>query len=413
MTLSQPSARPRQAAVLFILITVMLDVLSFGIIIPVLPKLVENFMSGDTAQAAAIYGFMGMAWALMQLLCSPIQGALSDRFGRRPVVLLSNFGLGLDYILMALAPDITWLFAGRVISGIASSSFSTAGAYIADVTPPEERAAGFGMIGAAFGLGFVLGPAVGGLLGASDPHLPFWGAAATSLVNACYGYFVLPESLPREKRMNFSWKRANAVGSLVLLRSHHELFGLSAVAFLNYLAHAVLPSTAVLYVGYRYGWGSTAVGFMLAAAGINAMIVQGLLMKPLTARFGERKTLLAGLCCGAIGFCVYGVATDGWIYCAGIPIMAFWGLAGPSAQGLMTNRVSASEQGQLQGAIAGLSGIAGLIGPGLFTQTFALFIGPRAGWHLPGAPFLLASFLLLLGMALAWRATRGGHEKTG
>lgn len=413
MTLSQPSARPRQAAVLFILITVMLDVLSFGIIIPVLPKLVENFMSGDTAQAAAIYGFMGMAWALMQLLCSPIQGALSDRFGRRPVVLLSNFGLGLDYILMALAPDITWLFAGRVISGIASSSFSTAGAYIADVTPPEERAAGFGMIGAAFGLGFVLGPAVGGLLGASDPHLPFWGAAATSLVNACYGYFVLPESLPREKRMNFSWKRANPVGSLVLLRSHHELFGLSAVAFLNYLAHAVLPSTAVLYVGYRYGWGSTAVGFMLAAAGINAMIVQGLLMKPLTARFGERKTLLAGLCCGAIGFCVYGVATDGWIYCAGIPIMAFWGLAGPSAQGLMTNRVSASEQGQLQGAIAGLSGIAGLIGPGLFTQTFALFIGPRAGWHLPGAPFLLASFLLLLGMALAWRATRGGHEKTG
>jgi MFS transporter, DHA1 family, tetracycline resistance protein len=389
----------------------MLDVLSFGIIIPVLPKLVENFMSGDTAQAAAIYGFMGMAWALMQLVCSPIQGALSDRFGRRPVVLLSNFGLGLDYILMALAPDITWLFAGRVISGIASSSFSTAGAYIADVTPPEKRAAGFGMIGAAFGLGFVLGPAVGGLLGASDPRLPFWGAAATSLVNACYGFFVLPESLPREKRMNFSWKRANPVGSLVLLRSHHELFGLAAVAFLGYLAHAVLPSTAVLYVGYRYGWGSTAVGFMLAAAGISAMIVQGLLMKPLSARFGERKTLLAGLCCGAIGFCVYGFAISGWMYCAGIPIMGFWGLAGPSAQGLMTRRVSASEQGQLQGAIAGLSGIAGLIGPGLFTQTFALFIGPRAGWHFPGAPFLLASLLLLLGMTLAWRATRGGREK--
>ncbi|HEX9155606.1 MAG TPA: MFS transporter, partial [Nitrospira sp.] len=320
-----------------------------------------------------------------------------------------NFGLGLDYILMALAPDITWLFAGRVISGIASSSFSTAGAYIADVTPPEERAAGFGMIGAAFGLGFVLGPAVGGLLGASDPRLPFWGAAATSLVNACYGFFVLPESLPRDKRMSFSWKWANPIGSLVLLRSHHELFSLAAVAFLGYLAHAVLPSTAVLYVGYRYGWGSTAVGFMLAAAGINAMIVQGLLMKPLTARFGERNTLFAGLCCGAIGFCVYGFATEGWIYCAGIPIMAFWGLAGPSAQGLMTNRVSASEQGQLQGAIAGLSGIASLIGPGLFTQTFALFIGPRAGWRLPGAPFLLASLLLLLGMTLAWRATRGAR----
>ena len=400
------STQPRQAAILFILITVTLDVLSFGIIIPVLPKLVEDFMSGDTAQAASIYGLMGTAWALMQFFCSPIQGALSDRFGRRPVVLLSNVGLGLDYIFMALAPSVTWLFVGRMISGVASSSFSTAGAYIADVTPPEKRAAAFGMIGAAFGLGFILGPAVGGLLGSIDPRLPFWGAAATSLVNACYGYFVLPESLPREKRMSFSWKRANPVGSLKLLRSHRELFSLAAVVFLGYLGHAVLPSVAVLYVGYRYGWDTKAVGFMLAGAGVSALIVQGLLMRPLTARFGERKTLLAGLLSGAVGFAVYGVATDGWIYCAGIPIMAFWGLAGPSAQSFMSRRVSSSEQGQLQGAIGGLSGIAGLIGPGLFTQTFALFIGAQASWHLPGAPFLLASLLLFVGMAIAWRATR-------
>lgn len=418
-----PETQPRQAAILFILITVMLDVLSFGIIIPVLPKLVEDFMSGDTAQAAAIYGLMGTAWALTQFVCSPIQGALSDRFGRRPIVLLSNLGLGLDYIFMALAPNVTWLFVGRAISGMASSSFSTAGAYIADVTPPEKRAAAFGMIGAAFGLGFVLGPAIGGLLGASDPRLPFWGAAATSLVNACYGFFILPESLPREKRMRFAWKQANPVGSLVLLRSHRELLSLAAAAFLGYLAHAVLPSTAVLYVGYRYGWDTTAVGFMLAGAGISAMIVQGLLMRPLTARFGERKTLLAGLLSGAIGFSVYGFAGNGWIYCAGIPIMAFWGLAGPSVQAFMTRRVSSSEQGRLQGAIAGLSGIAGLIGPGLFTQTFALFISPYTSSEiphsslniqnlklfvapLPGAPFLLASLLLLSAMALAWRATR-------
>ena len=400
------STQPRQAAILFILITVTLDVLSFGIIIPVLPKLVEDFMSGDTAQAASIYGLMGTAWALMQFFCSPIQGTLSDRFGRRPVVLLSNVGLGLDYIFMALAPTVVWLFVGRMISGVASSSFSTAGAYIADVTPPEKRAAAFGMIGAAFGLGFILGPAVGGLLGAIDPRLPFWGAAATSLVNACYGFFVLPESLPREKRMSFSWKRANPVGSLKLLRSHRELFSLAAVVFLGYLGHAVLPSVAVLYVGYRYGWDTKAVGFMLAGAGVSALIVQGLLMRPLTARFGERKTLLAGLLSGALGFAVYGVATDGWIYCAGIPIMAFWGLAGPSAQSFMSRRVSSSEQGQLQGAIGGLSGIAGLIGPGLFTQTFALFIGAQASWHLPGAPFLLASLLLFVGMAIAWRATR-------
>lgn len=400
------SSQPRQAAVLFILITVMLDVLSFGIIIPVLPKLVEHFTSGDTAQAAEIYGLMGTAWAIMQFICSPIQGALSDRFGRRPVVLLSNLGLGLDYIFMALAPNVAWLFVGRAISGMASSSFSTAGAYIADVTSIEQRAAAFGKMGVAFGLGFVLGPAVGGLLGATDPRLPFWGAAASSLVNACYGFFVLPESLPREKRMAFAWKRANPVGSLVLLRSHHELFGLAAANFLMNLAHVVLPSVAVLYLGYRYGWGTAAVGLTLAAVGVCAMIVQGGLVKPITLKFGERRTVVTGLLCGAIGFCVYGLAPTGWLYCFGIPIMAFWGLAGPAMQALMTRRVRASEQGQLQGAIASLTGIAGLVGPSLFTQTFAHFIGPQADWHLPGAPYLLASILLLLGMTIAWRATQ-------
>ena len=405
MSHSSAPGTPRQAAVVFIMITVMLDMLSFGIIIPVLPKLVEEFMGGDTAHAAEIYGLMGTAWALMQFVCSPIQGALSDRFGRRPVVLLSNVGLGLDFILMALAPNVAWLFVGRMISGLAASSFSTAGAYITDVTPPDKRAAGFGMMGAAFGLGFVLGPAVGGLLGAVDPRWPFWGAAATSLLNACYGFFVLPESLSREKRAPFSWRRANPVGSLVLLRSHRELFGLATVCFLLNLAHVVLPSVAVLYLGYRYGWGPSAVGFTLAGVGVCAMIVQGTLVKVITARFGERRTLLTGLFCGAMGFAIYGLAPTPFIYCLGIPVMAFWGLAYPAAQGLMTRRVSPSEQGQLQGAIAGLTGIAGMIGPSLFTQTFAAFIGPQADWHLPGAPYLLSTCLLLIGAGLAWRAT--------
>lgn len=402
--------KQRQAAVLFILITVMLDMLSFGIIIPVLPKLVEHFTFGDTAQAAEIYGLMGTAWALMQFSCSPIQGALSDQYGRRPVVLLSNLGLGLDYVFMALAPNVSWLFVGRTISGMASSSFSTAGAYIADVTPIEYRAAAFGKMGVAFGLGFVLGPAVGGWLGAIDARLPFWGAAATSLMNACYGFFLLPESLSREQRMTFTWRRANPVGSLVLLRSHRELFGLATSNFLMNLAHVVLPSVAVLYMGYRYGWGSTAVGLTLAAVGMCAMIVQGGLVKIVTAKWGERRTLLTGLLCGAVGFAIYGLASKGWIYCLGIPIMAFWGLAGPAMQALMTCRVSLSEQGQLQGAIASLTGIAGLVGPSLFTQTFALFIGAQADWHLPGAPFLLASLLLLLGTTIAWRSTKPqGH----
>lgn len=412
MTDTSIGAQPRRAAVLFILVTVLLDMLSFGIIIPVLPKLVEEFLSGDTAQAAVVYGLMGTAWALMQFFCSPIQGALSDRFGRRPVVLLSNVGLGLDYIVMALAPNVAWLFIGRSISGMASSSFSTAGAYIADVTPVEQRAAAFGKIGMVFGLGFVLGPAMGGWLGAIDPRLPFWGAAALSLLNACYGFFVLPESLPQDRRMAFAWQRANPVGSLVLLRSHHELFGLATVAFLGYLAHAVLPSTSVLYLGYRYGWGPAAVGLLLAGVGVAAMIVQGGLIRPITARFGERATLLAGSLSGAAGFFVYGIAPQGWIFCLGIPVMAFWGLAGPATQALMTRRVSGSEQGQLQGAIASINGVTGLIGPTLFTQVFAYFIGPSALWHLPGAAFLLASLSLVSAAVIAWRTTKPDHDPT-
>jgi len=396
---------PRRAAILFILITVLLDMLSFGIVIPVLPKLVEEFLSGDTAKAAVIYGLMGTAWALMQFICAPIQGALSDRFGRRPVVLLSNLGLGLDYLVMALAPNVVWLIIGRTISGIASSSFSTAGAYIADVTPVEERAAAYGKIGMVFGLGFVVGPALGGWLGSFDPRLPFWGAAALSLLNAGYGFFVLPESLPPQSRMAFGWRRANPVGSLVLLRSHHELFGLAAVAFLGYLAHAVLPSTSVLYMGYRYGWGTASVGLMMAGVGVAAMIVQGGLIRPITARFGERATLLAGSLSGAAGFFTYGVAPEGWIFCLGIPIMAFWGLSGPATQALMSRRVRLSEQGQLQGAIASINGVAGLLGPTLFTEVFASFIGSGAAGHLPGAPFLLASLLLISAAAIAWRTT--------
>ncbi|CUS31431.1 Tetracycline efflux transporter [Candidatus Nitrospira nitrosa] len=417
MSHSSATSAPRQAAVLFILITVLLDMLSFGIIIPVLPKLVEEFFFGDTAQAAVLYGLMGTAWAFMQFFCSPIQGALSDRFGRRPVVLLSNLGLGLDYIVMALAPNVGWLVVGRVISGMASSSFSTAGAYIADVTPPEQRAAAFGKIGMVFGLGFIIGPALGGWLGALDPRLPFWGAAALSLMNAGYGYLVLPESLAPHKRMSFSWARANPVGSLVLLRSHHELFGLATVAFFSYLAHAILPSVSVLYMGYRYGWGPASVGLMMAGVGVAAMIVQGGLIRPITARVGERKTLMLGLSCGAIGFSVYGLAPEGWIFCLGIPVMAFWGLAGPSNQSLMTRHISSSEQGQLQGAIASINGMTGMIGPTLFTQTFAFFIrsdsglGPQhstftTSLDLPGAPFILASLMLLSAAVIAWRTTR-------
>jgi MFS transporter, DHA1 family, tetracycline resistance protein len=413
--LAEPEATPptetrRRAALAFIFVTVVLDVLALGIIIPVLPRLVEDFLQGNTARAAEVYGLFGTTWAFMQFVCSPLLGAVSDRFGRRPVVLASNFGLGFDYILTALAPNLSWLFIARVISGITGASFTTAFAYVADVTPPEKRAGSFGAIGAAWGLGFVLGPAVGGILGGINPRLPFWVAAALTLLNALYGLFILPESLPPDRRQPFSWKRANPLGSLRLLRSHHELLGLASVNFLYYLAHQVLPSVFVLYAGYRYGWTATTVGLTLAVVGIGNIVVQGGLVRVIVPRIGERRSMLAGLLFGTAGFLIYGLAKAGWLIFAGVPVFAFIGLFGPASQGIMSRRVSPSEQGQLQGANSSVMGITGMIGPGLFTLTFAAFIGRYSDVHLPGAPFLLAALLMLAAVVLAARATRPSAE---
>jgi DHA1 family tetracycline resistance protein-like MFS transporter len=405
-TAAPDQAPPRRAAIAFIFVTVVIDVLALGVIIPVLPKLVEGFLGGDTARAAAIFGAFGFVWALMQFICSPMLGALSDHVGRRPVILISCLGLGLDYVFMALAPSLGWLFVGRVISGITSASLATAFAYIADVTPSEKRAAGFGLMGAAFGLGFVLGPALGGVLGGINPRLPFWISAALALSNALYGFFVLPESLSPEKRTAFSWRRANPLGSLVLLRSHPELLGLAALNMLYLLAHTVLPSVFVLYAGYRYGWDARSVGLTLALVGVCSMIVQGGLVRFIVPRFGERRSLQAGLLAGTIGFAAYGLAPTGTLFVLFVPVFAFMGLFGPSLQALMTRRVQPFEQGQLQGANASLMGIAGMFGPLLFTQVFSRAISPRAPVHLPGAPFLLASLLLLAGAALAARVTQ-------
>ena len=395
----------RQAALAFIFVTVVLDILALGIVIPVLPHLVEDFMGGDTAGAAKVYGLFGTVWALMQFISMPVVGALSDRFGRRRVILLSNLGLGLDYVLMALAPNLAWLFVGRVISGITAASISTAMAYIADVTPTDKRAAAFGKVGMAFGLGFVLGPAIGGILGSVDPRLPFWAAAAFSLANALYGVFVLPESLPPEKRRAFEWRRANPLGSLRLLRSHPQLSGLAVVVFLSNLAHAALPATFVLYAGYRYGWTERDVGFALASIGVCSAIVQGALVGTTVRRFGERRVLLVGLACGAIGFFAYGLAPTGALFIAAVPVVALWGLASPAAQGIMTRHIAPTEQGALQGAAGSIMGVATMIGPALFAGTFAYFIGAGTRWHVPGAAFMLASLLLVASAFVAARTT--------
>ena len=391
------------SAVAFIFVTILLDMFALGLIMPILPKLVESFVDNDTASAARIFGLFGTAWALMQFVFSPILGGLSDRFGRRPVVLLSNFGLGLDYVLMALAPSLIWLFIGRVISGITSASVSTAFAYIADMTPPERRAAVFGKVGAAFGAGFILGPAIGGLLGGIDPRLPFWVAAGLSFANTLYGLLILPESLPRDRRSPFRWKSANPLGALHLLRTDRVLAGLSITNFFAQLAHVVLPSTFVLYATYRYGWDTRTVGLTLAMVGICAMAVQGAGIGPIVRRIGERRALLLGLGCGAAGFLIFGAAPTGPLFWLGIPVMALWGITGAATQALMTRLVAPDQQGQLQGATASVQSVSQLLGPFLFTLIFAYFIGAQAPLKLSGAPFLLASALLVLALVIAAR----------
>jgi MFS transporter, DHA1 family, tetracycline resistance protein len=343
----------------------------------------------------------------MQFLFSPILGAWSDRFGRRPIILLSCFGLGLDYIFMALAPSLGWLFVGRLISGITSSNIASAFAYVTDVTPPEKRAKQFGLLSAAFGLGFIVGPAVGGLLGNINLRLPFWGAAVLSLANAFYGYFILPESLPPERRSKSAWQMANPLGSLTLLRAHAGLGGLAFIATLNYLAQQALPSIFVLYADYRYGWSERTVGLSLAVVGISISVVSGGMVGPFVKRFGERAGLFFGLITGVLAFVGFGLATRGWMMFAAIPFLALWGISNPATQSLMTRRVEPSAQGKLQGAINSLRGVTGMIGPLIFTQVFAAAISPRASLHMAGAPFFLSALLLIMCVLLATKVARG------
>jgi len=408
--MAEPTTTPApsvgRAAFIFILIMVAFDFLAFGIIAPVLPDLIRSFEGGDFGRASSITGYFGFAWATMQFIFSPLLGAWSDRFGRRPVILISCFGLSIDYIFMALAPSLRWLFVGRLISGITTSNVATAFAYVTDVTKPEERAKPFGLISAAFGLGFVIGPAVGGWLGNMNLRFPFWAAAALSFGNVLYGYFVLPESLPRERRAKSAWHMAHPFGSFELLRSHRELAGLSVVVTLYYLAHNSLPSMWALYTEYRYAWSRRDVGNSLALVGVCAAIVSGVLVGPYVKRFGERRSVLSGLFFGTVGFAGFAFATRGWMLLSVIPFIALWGIAAPAVQSLMARHVDASSQGKLQGAINSLRAITGMAGPVLFTQIFALAISPRFGLHVSGAPYYLAAVLLGTSFLLAAYVTR-------
>lgn len=398
----------RKSAIGFILVAAVLDVMAMGIVIPVLPHLIEEFV-GSNARAGLLNGLFVALWAGMQFLASPVIGSLSDQYGRRPVILISCAGLAADYVLMALAPNLWWLAVGRILAGVTSSSFTTIYAYMADVTAPDDRARGYGLIGAAFSFGFVLGPALGGLLGHFGPRVPFWVAAGLSGVAFLYGLFVLPESLPVEKRMAFSWKRANPVGAMILLKRHFELVGLAMVNFLLYFAHHVFSAVFVLYAGFKFGWGPLQVGLLLAMVGVLDMAVQGGLVGRMSKRFGDRRTMVFGLWAGAVGVALMGLAPTGAMFIAAMFPNALWGLAMPTLQALMTRRVSESEQGQLQGANMSVASIAGVASPLFFGWVYSVSV-PH-GREAAGIAFYIAALVLVAGAVLGGVTARRANRQ--
>jgi DHA1 family tetracycline resistance protein-like MFS transporter len=403
---------PRKPALGFIFVTLVLLVLGFGIIIPVLPGLVTQFSGGSVSAGSHAYGWLIGVFALMQFIASPVLGALSDRFGRRKVLLLALAGSTIDNLVMGLAPSLGWLFVGRVIAGLTAGVLATANAYIADVTPPEKRAQGFGLVGAAFGLGFIIGPAVGGLLGHIHLRLPFFASAGCLVLNWLYGAFVLPESLPPERRRAFEWKRANPVGGLMLLRRFQGIFGLAGMQFLYLLGSLMLQSTWVLYTGYRYGWGPQQVGLSLMFVGVVSAAVQGGLVRPILGRLGERRGLVVGLLISALAMAGYGLATKGWMIYVMVLLGAFGGIAGPAAQSLITRHVPADEQGAVQGVLASLGSLAGIFGPPLAAWSFGACVAPNAWLYLPGVAFFESAGLFLVALVLALRAFRAEAAAT-
>lgn len=393
---------PRKAAAAFILVTVFLDMLSIGIIIPVLPQLIKGFLGGSVSEAAVWIGIFGAAWGLAQFIFSPVQGALSDSIGRRPVVLASNFGTGIDYLLMALAPNLWWLLAGRIVSGITAASISTAYAYMSDVTPQEGRAKVFGLMGAAFGIGFVVGPGLGGPLGSINPHLPFFVAAALSLLNFLYGFFVLPESLPKDRRKPFEPHAANPIGAIRFLARSGQTLRLAAMNLLMMFAHSVFPTTFVLFAGYRFGWGPAEVGYCLAGVGVLSAVVQAGLTGIIVKAIGEVRTMYLGIFCGVISFTGYALAPDWTIFVAFMPVGAMWGLTTPNIQALMSGWVAPQEQGTLQGANMSLSSMATIFAPLAFGAVLSYVTHPTVAKMFSGASFLLAATFVLLGLLLAF-----------
>ncbi|OOV29601.1 tetracycline resistance MFS efflux pump [Flavobacterium sp. LM5] len=395
--------RQNNNALLFIFITVLVDVIGLGIIIPIVPKLIENLTGHGISEASRYGGWLLFSYAIMQFLFSPILGGLSDRFGRRPILLLSLFGLGLDYIFHAFAPSIAWLFVGRIIAGIMGASFSTATAYIADISTPEKRAQNFGLIGAAFGLGFIIGPVIGGISSKWGTNVPFLIAAGLTLLNVIYGYFVLPESLSKDHRRAFEWKRANPISSLRNLKKYPVVSGLVVSLVLTFIASHAVQSNWSFYTIYKFNWTAEIVGYSLAVVGVLVAFVQGFLIRNIIPRLGQTKSIYLGMSFSAIGLLLFGLATESWMMFVFLIPYCLGGIAGPSIQGVISSQVPANEQGELQGALTSLMSLCGVFGPLLMTNLFAFATVKNGPIYLPGAPFFLASCLTLISFHLSYR----------
>lgn len=407
VALNEHSKPPRKAAIAFILLTLFIDILGIGIVIPVLPELVQELIGGKESDASIYVGVISATYALMQFLFAPIVGALSDRFGRRPIILASLFGLGVDFLIQGFAPNIWWLFVGRALAGVMGASFTTANAYIADVSTDDTRSRNFGFVGMMFGLGFTIGPALGGFLGNFDLRLPFFVAAGLSLVNWLYGYFILPESLPPEKRSDFTLAHGNPFGTIKQLNAYPFVAGLAAVFVLKSLAQRGLENVWVLYTGYKFDWNTATNGQALCLVGITAIIVQGGLVRPVCKRFGERKALVVATVISAIAFLCYGLATEGWMMYVIIVFGSLGGIAGPAIQSLVTQRVDEMDQGKIQGALTSLISLTNIIAPLFFTAgLFHYFTSDQAPVKIPGAPFLVGAVLLVTALIVTLRLFR-------
>lgn len=391
----------RKPALGFIFITLLLDVIGFGILIPVFPKLLEELAGSDISGASLYSGWLMFSYSIMQLIFSPILGSLSDRFGRRPVLLASLFGFGLDYLIIAFAPSVAWLFVGRILAGIMGASFTTASAYIADISTPEKRAQNFGMIGAAFGLGFIIGPVLGGVLGQYGVRIPFYVAAGLTLLNWLYGYFVLPESLPKSNRRKFDIKRANPVGSLKHLRKYPVISGMVGSLICIYIAGFATQSTWTFYTMERYHWNESLVGYSLGLVGLLMAIVQGGLVRILNPKLGNVKSIYVGMVFYLVGLILIAFAPYGWMIFAIMIPFSLGGIANPAVQAIISSQVPSNEQGELQGALTSLMSLTSIVGPLLMTGLFSFFTGKSAPFYFPGAPFIMAAVLVVASIFLA------------